>query len=129
MPTWGEIKEYARSKYNLSHDEEERISLVWEFDDGRTQQIGVSHFTAYEMDWIEFRSYVCKEADLNPRVALRKNADFPIGGLALDEDGDYFMVYSARLDSLDPDEFELPLRVIARVADSIEKEHTAKDDF
>ena len=129
MPTWGEIKEYARSKYNLNHEHDEAFSLVWEFEDKRTQQVSVHHFTAFDKDWIEFRSFVCHEADLNPRVALRKNKDFPIGALALDEDGDFYMVYNVRLDSMDPDEFELPLRVLARIADKLEAEHTAKDEF
>lgn len=129
MPSWGEIQEFVRTKYKLNHDHDESFTLVWEYEDGRTQQVGVNHFTAYEKDWVEFRSYVCKEAEMNPRVALRKNADFPVGGLALDDDGDYFMVYSACLDTMDPDEFELPLRVIAIVADKLEQEFSAKDDY
>jgi hypothetical protein len=128
MPTWGEIKEYARSKYTLNHDDEGAFSLVFEEEDGRTQQISVHHFTAFEKDWIEFRSYVCKEADMNLRVALRKNAEFAVGALALDDEGDYYLTYSVPLDSMDPEEFELPLNVIATTADRIEKEHSASDD-
>jgi hypothetical protein len=128
MPSWGEIKEYARSKYTLQDDDEDAFSLVFDEGEGRSQMISVHHFTAFEKDWIEFRSYVCKEADLNLRVALRKNADFAVGALALDDEGDYYLTYAAPLDTMDPDEFELPLNVIASTADEIEKEHAASDE-
>jgi hypothetical protein len=128
MPTWGEIQEYARSKYTLQNDEEHGFSLVFGFDDGRTQLIGVRHFNAFEKDWIEFRSTVCKEAEMAPKVALRKNDDFVVGSLALDEDGDYCFLYSVCLESMDPEEFELPLHVIARTADKLEKDYSGSDD-
>ena len=129
MPTWGELKEYARSKYTLNNDDEEGFSIVFKFDDDRTQQIGVHHFTAFDKDWVEFRSYVCKEAEMSPKVALRKNDDFAIGALALDDDGDYCLLYSAQLDTLDPEEFELPLHILARIADDLEETFSSGDDF
>src|SRR4051812_870815 len=113
MPSWGEIQEYARTKYKLQNDDDESFALVFEFEDNRTQLIACYHFTAFEKDWIEFRSVVCKEAEMSPKVALRKNDDFVVGALTLDDDGDYCFVYSACLDSMDPEEFELPLHVVA----------------
>jgi hypothetical protein len=112
MPSWQELKDYARSKYVLDDDNDDGFSLVFEFDNNRTQKIGISHFTAFDKDWIEFRSYVCKEAQMDLKVALRKNEDFAIGALALDEDGDYWLVDSVPLDRMDPEEFELPLLVL-----------------
>ena len=58
MPTWGEIQTYARSKYTLQTDHEEHFSLVFGFDNDRTQLINVRHFNAFEKDWIEFRSCI-----------------------------------------------------------------------
>jgi len=129
MPTWDEIKDFARSKYTLSRDEDNWFSLVWDYDAERTQLISVRRFPYLEQDWIEFRTFVCKEEELAPRVALRKNADFAIGALALDADGDYCMIYNAPLATLDPDEFTVPLNVLAAVADKLENEHSAKDEF
>ncbi len=128
MPSWVEIKEYARSKYTLENDDEDGFSLIFDEGEGRSQRVIVTRFTAFERDWIEFRSYVCKEADLNLRVALRKNADFAVGALALDDEGDFYLTYSAPLDTMDPDEFELPLNVLASTADEIEKEHAGDDE-
>lgn len=129
MPTWGEIQEYARSKYKLSVDEEQRFSIVWAYDNGRSQQIWVRNFQAMERDWIEFRTYVCRAGELKPEVALAKNFGYSIGALAVDSDGDYVMLHNALLATLDPDEFELPLRVLAGTADEIEKDHSGADDF
>ena len=129
MPSWPEIQEYARSKYNLNHDTPGAFSLVFEFSNKRTQQISVHHFTAFDKDWVEFRSFICKEADMQPKVALRKNAGFAIGAIAMDDEGDYYVIYSLPLGTMDPEEFELPLHVLAHTADKLEQEFTAKDDF
>lgn len=128
MPTWGEIQEYVRGKYKLAEDEENWFSLVWAYDDKRTQKIWVRRFNAFNMDWVEFRSLVCKESEMAHRVALKKNAGFAVGGLALDDDGDYVFLYSAPLPTMDPEEFELPLHVVASTADGLEEEFSAGDD-
>ena len=129
MPTWGEIQEYVRKKYKLSHDDDESFVLNWKFSDERTQRILVRRFNAFDQDWVEFRSAVCKEGAIPHRVALKKNFDFVIGALAIDADGDYVVTYSHPLASMDIDEFELPLHVIARTADNLEGSYTAEDKF
>jgi hypothetical protein len=128
MPTWPEIQEYVRSKYTLQDDDERYFSLVFEFDDGRSQLIRVRHFEAFDKDWIEFRSVVCDEAQMAHRVALKKNDEFVVGALTLDEDNDYCFVYSVCLETLDPEEFELPLHVVARTADRLEADYSGADD-
>ena len=128
MPTWGEIQEFARSKYKLDNDEENWFSLVFGYDDERSQKVWIRRFSSFDMDWVEFRSVVCKESEMAHRVALKKNAEFAVGALALDQDNDYVFLYSAPLPTMDPEEFELPLHVIARTADSLEKEFSAGDD-
>ncbi|HEY0252859.1 MAG TPA: hypothetical protein VGC41_15090 [Kofleriaceae bacterium] len=130
MPTWTELKEYARARYALDDDSEDEFSLIFEFaTTGRTQKIGITRFTAFERNWIEFRSYVCKGAQLDRETALRKNEDFAIGALALDEEGDYCLVYSVALDGLDPDLFEIPLHALAHIADELEAHYAKSDDF
>src|SRR5690349_13769555 len=128
MPTWGEIQEYARGKYKLDEDGEGFFSLVFGYDSGRSQKIFVRRFTAFDKEWLEFRSVVCKESELAHRLALKKNLQFAVGALALDDDNDYVFLYSAVLDTMDPDEFELPLHVVAAMADKLESEHSAGDD-
>lgn len=129
MPTWKEIKDYARSQYKLMEDDERYFSLVFGFKDGRSQKIFVRLFEAFDMEWVEFRSVVCNGDKMPAKVALRKNEDFACGALALDSDGDYVLIYNAPLPTMDPEEFELPLNVIARTADKLESDYSGDDDF
>lgn len=128
MPTWGEIQEYARSKYKLSRDEDNYFALIFAFDDGRSQQIFVRKFDAFDQECIEFRTPVCKEDEMSEKVALSKNAEFALGALAI-EDGLYFMMYNVPLRNLDIEEFELPLHVLASCADDLEKTYSAGDEY
>ncbi len=129
MPTWNEIKDYARSKYKLMEDDERYFSLVFGFDGGRSQKIFVRVFEAFDMEWVEFRSVVCSGDKMPAKVALKKNEEFACGALALDSDGDYVLIYNAALPTMDPSEFELPLNVVARTADKLESEYSGDDDF
>ncbi|HEY0133037.1 MAG TPA: hypothetical protein VGB85_03120 [Nannocystis sp.] len=123
------MQSYARAKYRLSEDTEQRFALVFAIPGGRTQQIVVTHFSARERDFIEFRTLVCPEAQLDPRAALLHNATVGehnhsiLGSLAL-YDGVYYLVYRALLATLDPEEFELPLHAMALHADTLEARHT-----
>ncbi len=129
MPSWTDIQQYARSQYKLQNDEENRFSLVFQFENGRTQKIFVSRFEAFEEDWIEFRSIVCRGNEMTPEAALRRNAKFYIGALALDSDGDYILIHNAPLATMDlMREFVLPLSVVAKKADDLERQHTAESD-
>ena len=128
MPTWGEIQEYARSKYKLAKDEEHWLSLVFAYDNERRQLVRVKHFKAFDQDWIEFASACCKNDEMSPAVALKKNNDYAVGGIALDGDV-YIFKYTIPLTNLDIDEFELPLHVVASTADQIESQFAAQDKF
>ncbi|TCB95421.1 hypothetical protein E0H26_19700 [Micromonospora zingiberis] len=128
MPTWHELCEHARTKYQLDKIEDGWFSLIWSYAEGRTQQIVVSRYEVFDQEWIEFRSYVCAEAELSPQVALRKNATFGVGALVIDDDGDYALIHRTPLATLDQEEFALPLRALAATADELEKQHTARDE-
>lgn len=128
MPTWGEIQEYVRSKYKLAKDEPEWFSLVWAYQNDRSQLIRCKHFKAFDQDWIEFASACCKENEMSPLVALKKNNDFAVGFIALDGDI-YVFKYTVPLTNLDIEEFELPLHVVASTADQLESQFAAQDKF
>jgi hypothetical protein len=73
VPTWDELQDHARKTYTLNRDEESFFGLLWKYDEERSQQITVRRYSMQDQGWIEFRTFVAHEADLNPRVALRKN--------------------------------------------------------
>ena len=128
MPTWGEIQEYARTKYKLARDEEHWFSLVFAYDNERKQLVRCKHFQAFDQDWVDFASACCKENEMSPTVALKKNNEFAVGAIALDGDV-YVFKYTVPLTNLDPEEFELPLHVVASTADQIESQFAAQDKF
>ena len=128
MPTWSDVQEYARSKYELTEDTENNFKLFFEYQNDRLQAVIVSRFEAMGREWVDFASACAKREDLDPEVALQRNFGFAVGGLCLDK-GVYVVRYSVQLDTMDMDEFELPLHVVARTADKLEQEITGKDEF
>ena len=128
MPTWAEVQEYVRSKYKLAEDRENSFKLVWEYGNGRLQAIIVSRFEAMDREWVDFASAACKRQEMEPTVALQKNFGFAVGALCLDNDV-YVVRYSVQLASMDLEEFELPLHIIASTADRIEEEFSAGDVY
>lgn len=128
MPTWAEVQEYARSKYKLAEDKENAFKLVWEYQNKRLQAIWVSKFEAMNREWIDFASACCKQSEMAAEVALRKNMGFAVGALCLDKDV-YVFRYSVQLATMDLEEFELPLHVVAATADSLEQEFSAQDVY
>lgn len=128
MPSWSEIQEFARGKYALSDDEEDYFALVFEFDSGRTQKIRVRRFSAFNEEWVEFYSVICKGTEMPAKIALRKNADLVMGAIALDSDDDYVIMHNAPLGTMDLIEFDRPLHVLARVADELEQQYSEGND-
>ncbi len=128
MPSWPEIQEYARSKYKLAEDNENSFKLVFEYQSKRLQAVIISKFEAINREWCDFASACAKIDQLNPEVALRKNLQFAVGALALDRDI-YVVRYTVQMATMDMEEFELPLHVVASTADKIEQEFTAGDQF
>ena len=47
MPSWSEVQEHMRKKYTLEDDQPDLLSMVWSYDDGRTQKIVIRHFRAF----------------------------------------------------------------------------------
>jgi|JI8StandDraft_1071087.scaffolds.fasta_scaffold310279_2 hypothetical protein len=128
MPTWAEVQQYARNKYRLAKDEPERFAILFGMEGGRTQQIWVRTFNAHGgQPFIEYRSYFCKEGELQPIVALRKNAEMATGFIALLGDH-YAVMWNVALNQMDAEEFELPLQAIAWQAEQLEKLYSAGND-
>lgn len=126
MATWTDVQKHLRGKYRLSADEPNLVAIDFETTQGRAQRILVSSFDALGKSWVLFRSRVCEESELDPVDALRRNAGFAVGFLALAE-GHYEVVYTAQLGTLDINELEVPLDALTVTADELEKELTGRD--
>lgn len=128
MATWTEIREHARANFNLREDNENGFSLVWKYEDGRTQLVFVRKFEAFDESFLRFRTAVCKDGEMSEKLALKKNAGFAIGALGLDGQA-LVLEYSMPLRGLDFSTFEIPLRVLPRCADELEKTYSADNDI
>ena len=128
MPTWSEVQTYARSKYKLAEDNENSFKLVFEYENDRLQAVIVSRYDAMGREWCDFASAACTSDQLSPEEALKRNFGFAVGALSLDEDI-YVVRYSVQLATMDMEEFELPLHVVATTADKIEHEFGEADQF
>ncbi len=127
MPSWAEVQEYARSKYKLAEDKDNSFKLVFEYQNKRLQAVIVSKFEAMNREWCDFASACAKADQINPEVALRKNFQFAVGALCLDRDI-YIVRYTVQMATMDMEEFELPLQVVASTADKLEAEFTGGGD-
>lgn len=126
MATWQDVQNLLKSRYVLAEDRQNLMALDFECQNGRAQRILVSPFGALGKNWILFRSRVCERSLLEPEEALRRNAGFAVGFLALSEDF-YEIVYTTQLETLDVDELEIPLRALSDTADELERELTGVD--
>lgn len=128
MANWNDIRQYARTTYALSNDEPDWFGIIFEVAPGRTQKVVVRAYRAYDRDWIEFRSLVCKQDEMAPIVALRQNAELAMGFLTLIGDR-YYVMHNAPLATLDLEEFRLPLHFLATHADRLERQYSAGNDI
>ncbi len=126
MATWNDVQNHVRGKYKIAQEDPNLIALDFECTDGRAQRILISSFEAMGKTWVLFRSRVCEISRLDPREALRRNASFAVGFLAISEDF-YELVYTTQLNTLDIDELELPLHGLTDTADELERELTGTD--
>jgi len=128
MATWNELREHMRQTYRLADDELDMLSMVWSYDDGRSQKIIVRRYEAFDRTLIELKSAFARRKDADPETLLRKNAELPLAAIALAGDV-YIVVYNALLEHLDFDDLDLYLSRVAAVADTLEETYAAKDVF
>ena len=128
MATWNELREHMRGTYRLADDEAEMLSMVWKYDDGRSQKIIVRRYEAFERVLVEVKSAFARSGDADPGALLRKNAELPLATIA--QTGDvYIVIYNLLLDHLDFEDFDLYLSRVAAVADTLEETYASKDVF
>ena len=130
MASWADVQTHMRANYKLVADEPTWMSLDFRFPNGRLQRIILTTFEALGKHWIGFRSRICKRSQMDPEVAVLKNGNFAVGFIGLSGEGAdafYEFVYTTVLETLDPDELELPLHVVTRTADELEAELTKED--
>jgi len=124
MPSWEEIQSFAREHFKLTEDEGGYFATEIKFQDNRKQRVSVTYFEIDRVGYVQIRSRVCREEELDHQWALEQNADLVIGAYAL-EQGTYFVSRTVASYSLFLDEFECMVLNIAAYADDVEAARTA----
>ncbi|MBP7930781.1 MAG: hypothetical protein KA110_12560 [Acidimicrobiia bacterium] len=127
MPSWEDLASFVRNNFGVAVDQEDNLGLVFKFDDDRTQYVGITRFEAFDGDWFELKSTVCPAAEMSHTEALRKNASFALGALALVGE-EIVLMCNGPLATLDIEDFKRSLHVLAGTADQLEKEFASESD-
>lgn len=128
MRHWTDVQEHMRQKYRLQDDQSDMMSMVWAYDDGRSQKIIVRRYTAFSREMVEFKSAFARKDDVDPVAMLRKNSELPLATVALSGDV-YIVVYNALLEAMSMADFDLVLSRVAAVADTLEEKYVRQDEF
>jgi len=129
MPSWEEIQAFARERFELVEDQIGYFATIVKFEDQRKQRISATYFEIDRVGYVQIRTRVCREQELDPEWALEQNASLVIGAFAL-EQGTYFVSRTVAAYSLFLDEFECMILNIAAYADDVEAaRRSGADDF
>ena len=125
---WNEVQQHMRATYKLADDEPHMMSMVWSYEEGRSQKILIRRFVAGETPMVEFKSAFARRADVEPEVLLAANSKLPLATVALSGDV-YLVVYNALLNHLQLDDLDFILSRVAAVADTLEEKYAKADRF
>ena len=128
MSNWMRVREHLRKTYKLEDDEGELVSMVWSFPDDRTQKVVVRTFKAFDRELVEIKSAFAKGAEVEATVLLARNAELPLGTIALSGDV-LFVVYNVLLEDLSDADLRLYMTEVATVADTLEKQYGTGDRY
>ncbi len=128
MTTWSDVQKHMREHYDLLDDKPDMMSMVWAYDDGRSQKIIVRRFDAAGREMVEFKSAFARRDDVGPEEMLQRNSTLPLATVALANDV-YLVVYNALLTHMHLDDFDFCLSRVAAVADTLEEQYARRDAF
>lgn len=128
MAEWGEVQKHMRANYRLQNDDGEMFSVVWSYDDGRSQKIVVRRYVSNDRVMVEFKSPFAKQGQVDAEVLLRQNSQMTLATIARAGDV-YLAIYNLLLDSASMDDVEYVLRRVAGIADALESKYAGGDVF
>jgi len=128
MKTWTQMQDYFRKKYSLERDTPDMLSMIWRYDDGRSQKVILRRYSSFGKEMLEVKSPFARREDVAPEVLMRKNSELPLATTALAGDV-YLVVYNMLLGSSSMDVLEMVVSRIAAIADALEAEFNTEDRF
>jgi hypothetical protein len=129
MATWTALKAYITDHYEVDADSGDSVQLTLRTKQGRTQTVYVSRtVSSSEIEFATIASPVGAVGAVDVTELLHLLDQHFVGGAAIV--GTSVVVrHAVPLAQLDPDEFQVPLHMIARTADAMEKELLGTDEL
>jgi hypothetical protein len=130
MTTWNSLADYVRSNYQISDEGPNRIKLVFETGDMRTQLVFLWRQLLLDgaEEWLQIESPVGRVDSMNLRAVLDEVGAMVCGGAAI-MDGVLFIRQAMPISNLEINEFERPLRLVTSSADTLERKFVGGDEF
>ena len=128
MTQWSDVQDFLRERYRLAEDQPDMVSLVWSYDEGRSQKVILRRFVANQADILEIKSAFARRGDVEPEELLRVNARLPLATTALSGDV-YLVVYNVLCTTVTMESLDTLLGRVAAVADSLEEKYSPADRF
>jgi hypothetical protein len=131
MASWQEIIAHIESQYTVNRMSENMIALTFGFDDGRSQAVAIHYAPSFGPmpAHIRFFSPLGDRKKLKRKLGdiLEESGDLPFGVTRV---GDWVgVVHTALADTIDGPEIDVPLGLLAGVADEFERKFTGGDEF
>ncbi len=125
---WGDIQTYMRSTYRLQDDDPDMMSVVWAYEDGRSQRVFVRRYRADDHDMVEVKSPFARVGEVDAEVLLRENSQMTLATIA--QSGQvYLAIYNLLLSATTVDDFDFVLKRVASTADALEEKYASADEF
>ena len=128
MQTWTEIQDHFRKKYSLERDTPDMLSMVWMYEDGRSQKVILRRYSSFGNEMLEVKSPFAHRDEIDPELLMRKNSELPLATTALAGDV-YLVVYNMVLMGSVTEVLEMVVSRIAAIADALESEFSTADRF
>ena len=128
MTQWSDVQDFLRERYRLAEDQPDMVSLVWSYDEGRSQKVILRRFVANQAEILEIKSAFARRGDVEPEELLRVNARLPLATTALSGDV-YLVVYNVLCTTVTMESLDTLLGRVAAVADSLEEKYSPADRF
>ncbi|MCW0212239.1 MAG: hypothetical protein OJJ54_02690 [Pseudonocardia sp.] len=128
MASWDDLVSFVRVRYEIMRSNESELWFNLPTTDERTQLVVVRHRTDDAgAVWAQIESPIGRLADLDLPVLLAKASESVVGGVAA-EDGVALFRHAIPLNEGELTAFDLPFRMVVKVADELEELLTGKDE-